>query len=125
MRFDDGIFYFSSLQDLIQTASMCAKLTGNGINIIGKHSFIKDLINELVRENGFEITNAYFYSSDVDGYDKEYILSTVDKEVWVEKYYRDDKPLLVDEPIFVHADCNSKILRDQNHGKYTVFDMEY
>lgn len=124
MRFDDGIFYFSSLQDFIQTASMCAKLTGNGINVIGKYGFIKDMINVLARKYGFEITNVDFYSPDVCGYEKEYILSTVENEIWVEKYYHDDRPLLVEEPTFVHADCNSKVLRDGKNKNLIPFDFE-
>lgn len=124
MRFDDGISYFSSLQDFIQTASMCAKLTGDGISVIGKYGFIKDMINVLVREYGFEITNAIFSSPDVDGYGKEYVLSTVENEIWVEKYYRDDRPLLVEEPTFVHADCNSRVLRDGGNKNLIPFDFE-
>lgn len=57
-----------------------------------------------------------------DGYDKEFIVSVSDNDVFCERFFRDNYIHIGDDPVYVLSDCSDQCIehvqRELEHGQY-------
>lgn len=124
---DDGLIKFNTVKDFANVYFASCKAAGDtGLtpSVIAKFDFTARLIEELIKEHDCKIESLDIAVPFANGYSDEYIFSLLDEEVlYVEPYYRSGKAISFDEPVFLHASCNSKILRDNEDSFIIPFDV--
>lgn len=112
---DQYIFFEKTSEDFI------------GISVVAHYEVMIDFLNELVKNTDFSIININLEDPEMDGYDKEWVLSIdPDGYIWCEKVYRSGHGgyLFCDEDIvFVHEDVDNGFIKKNANENIVVFSI--
>lgn len=101
---------------------------GEKVSIVDTYDSIKMILHRLLRNQDLNIVSIELETPELDGYEKEYLLSIEDSgDIWVEKLYVDGRYLsYATDVVFINedADLNSLALLNSAHIiQYSVTNM--
>ena len=83
--------------------------SNNGISFITKYDNATLILKYIFKYGNFDINHVELTSPDWDCYDREFIISVYDGEVFCERFFKDDRYLLPNDGIdFVLPDCTDE-----------------
>lgn len=98
-----------------------------GICVVAMYDVMKPILNELIKETPFMLSNVEFSDYEYDWYDDEFVLTiNGEGEVYVEKVYVPEKDIYLnvgDCTVFLHNDCNSKFIKYNEGAKIIAFEI--
>lgn len=85
-----------------------------GIVVIAKYDVLIDIVNDIIKRDGFNLADVKLTEEMWDGYDNEYVMTlSVDGGVYVEEAYLVDKKVYLycgDGCKFIHSECDEKCI---------------
>lgn len=92
------------------------------------YEYATRLIEALIKQ-GMAIFSIDIHDYDFNLYDREYIVHVYNNEIYCEELYIPEKHMYLsfgDDTVYIHQDCNSKILKSIEYGCIVEFrDKEY
>lgn len=99
-----------------------------GVCVVAMYDVMKPILNELIKETPFMLSNAEFSDYAYDWYGDEFVLTiNSEGEVYVEKVYVPEKDIYLnvgDCIVFLHNDCNSKFIKYNEGAKIIAFEID-
>lgn len=126
MRNND--FYIENTCELAETMiNFYEKRVCESVCCVADYDIIRNLLTDLIllSDGGFSIMQIELEDPEYNNYDKEYILTLYDDEIWLEKAYFEEAGIymmLEDTVLFIHNNCNSKIIDQAENSTIICFD---
>lgn len=100
---------YNCIEDLI--LNILSMDYSSNITIVCKFDSACRVLKALCDGTDLLPTHIVLESADWDGYDKEFVISTLDSEIYCEKFYRDQYIHLGDDAIFILPDCSHECIK--------------
>lgn len=114
------ILYFNNFDNLtnnIVNEYQELKDEFDSVGVIAKYEEARNIIKNLI-ERGFDIGNVELCDEEYNRYDKEYLISIFDEEIYCEPLFVDESYLSsFNEVLYVMDNCSSKVLDSCDYDK--------
>ena len=118
---------FRNIQDFVLQVEEFSTMVDE-IVIIGDYQWTKYLLNLLIKNTAYILTGGEFHGAEFDGYNKEFIITLFDGEIWVEKYFVNDRYLDLidgtDKVIMIGNGCSAEAYELNKEDSLDVYIEE-